>query len=220
MDKIVIVGSSGHARVIIDIVEQQGRDQLVGLIDSFRPVGEQTMGYEVLGDEQALVGLSKTMGITGAIIGIGDNGIRQRVAQKLAALCPELRFVTAVHPSASVGRQSQIGPGTVVMAGACINPCSQVGQHCIINTRASLDHDSVVGDFASLAPGVVTGGNVHIGAHSAVGIGATILHGRKVGEHTVIGASATVIKDIPALTVAYGTPAKVVRTRQAGERYL
>lgn len=220
MDKIVIVGSSGHARVIIDIVEQQGRHQLVGLIDSFRPAGELTMGHEVLGDEQALGALMLTQGVTGAIIGIGDNAVRRRVAHKLAADYPDLRFVTAVHPSASVGRQTKLGAGTVIMAGACINPCCQIGQHCIINTRASLDHDSLVGDFASLAPGAITGGNVHIGAHSAVGIGATILHGRQVGQHTVIGANATVVKDIPDLTVAYGTPARVVRPRKAGERYL
>ena len=89
-----------------------------------------------------------------------------------------------------------------------------------MNTRASLDHHGVMGAYASLAPGVATGGNVSIGEGSAVSIGATVLHGRSIGAWSVVGAGATVIKDVPDHVVAYGTPARVVRGRESGERYL
>ena len=89
-----------------------------------------------------------------------------------------------------------------------------------MNTRASLDHHGVLGDYASLAPGVTVGGDVSIGEGGAVAIGATVLHGRSIGDWSVVGAGATVIDDVPDGVVAYGTPARVVREREPGDRYL
>ena len=74
--------------------------------------------------------------------------------------------------------------------------------------------------YASLAPRACTGGNTFIGPYAAVGIGATLLHGVRVGAHSVIGAGATVLEDVKDHTVALGTPAKAVKTRKVGERYL
>jgi len=95
-----------------------------------------------------------------------------------------------------------------------------IGEGCIVNTRASLDHHGVLEDYASLAPAVTTGGNVSIGEGSVIAIGATVLHGRSIGDWSVVGAGATVIDDVPDGVVAYGTPAKVVREREPGDRYL
>ena len=128
MESILLVGSSGHAKVTADIVEKEGRYQIVGLIDAFRSVGEKTLGYSVLGAEMDLPKLSVEYDVKGLIIGIGDNSVRARIAGHVADICPGLAFVSAVHPSASVGKESTIGVGTVVMAGAVVNPCCQVGR--------------------------------------------------------------------------------------------
>ena len=220
MQKMLIVGSSGQAKVIIDIVEQLGQCHIVGLIDSFRQVGETTLGYTILGGEADLPELVSAHGIEGVLIAIGDNFVRSAVATRVAALCPELAFLTAIHPSAMIGSRVTIGPGTVIMAGAVVNPCCVIERCSIINSRASLDHDSVMGEFSSLAPGVTTGGNCSIGAFAAVGIGATLKHGINIGEHVVIGAGATVISSVAPMSVAYGNPARVIRARQQGEKYL
>jgi acetyltransferase-like isoleucine patch superfamily enzyme len=106
------------------------------------------------------------------------------------------------------------------MAGAIINPNSTIGEHCIVNTASSIDHDSILERFSSVAPGVITGGNVRVGEFSALSLRAAVIHGCSIGPHTIVGAGATVLKDIPAFAVAYGTPARVVRTRAAGEKYL
>lgn len=217
---VIIIGSSGHAKVVIDIVQQEGRHRIVGLLDRYRTPGEQTLGYPILGMEEDLPELVKVHGLRGILIAIGDNQVRADVAARVRELCPALPFVGAVHPSATVGLGVALGAGTVVMAGAVINACAAVGQLCIINTHASLDHDSTMGDFASLAPGVVTGGNCHIGHHAAIGIGAVLLHRMTVGEHSVVGAGALVTRPVPPLVVAYGSPAKVVSSRAAGDRYL
>jgi sugar O-acyltransferase (sialic acid O-acetyltransferase NeuD family) len=220
MDNIVIIGSSGHANVIIDIVEQEGRYKIAGLLDRYRKVGEQTLGYLVLGQEEDLPQLTTRHTLRGAIVAVGDNFIRSRVAARARELCPDLPFVSAIHPKASVAKNVSVGEGTVIMAGVAINPCCSIGRFCILNTNSSLDHDSVMEDFSSLAPRATTGGNCLIGGYAAVGIGAVLIHGIHIGEHTVMGAGSIALRDIDAFKVAYGTPAKAIRDRKPGDKYL
>ncbi len=166
MDNIVIIGSSGHAKVIIDIVQQEGKYNIAGLLDRYRKVDEQTLGYRVLGKEEDLPELMNVHCCKGAIVAIGDNFIRSKVASRVREICPDLPFVCAIHPKASIATDVSIGEGTVIMAGVCINPCSSVGRFCILNTNSSLDHDSTMEDFASLAPGATTGGNTKSGLYT------------------------------------------------------
>jgi sugar O-acyltransferase (sialic acid O-acetyltransferase NeuD family) len=218
--RIVIVGSSGHAKVVAEIVEREAKCSIAGLIDSFRPAGESAFGYRILGSERALVALMKSDGITGAIVAIGDNWQRARMVRSIGQLAPRLAFVSAVHPSSALARDVSLGSGTVVMPGAVINPGSCLGQHCIVNTGATVDHDCSLADFASLAPGAVLGGTVTLGDCAAVMLGAQVIHGRRIGAHAVIGAGALVLEDIPEHAIAYGAPARVVRRRTEGEAYL
>jgi len=220
MEDIVIIGSSGHAKVIIDIVNQEGKYNVAGLLDRYRNANETTLGYRILGKEEDLPELKKTHSLKGAIVAIGDNFIRSKVAALIRKICPDLPFVCAIHPRASIGRDVTIGEGTVIMAGVSINPCSSVGRFCILRTNSSLDHDSTMEDFASLAPGAMTGGNCRIGEYSAISIGSVLIHGVQIGKQSVIGAASLVMKPIESFVVAYGTPAKVIRNRKPGDKYL
>ena len=150
------------------------------------------------------------------LIGIGDNFRRERVA----SIVQGANYGRAIHPSAIIARTVMIGEGAVVMPGAVINAGVKVGAHTIINTNSSVDHDCVIEDFASIAPGVALGGNVQVGRGTAVGIGASVAHGCEIGEHTVIGAGATVVQSLPGYSVCYGVPARVVRQREADEKYV
>jgi len=220
MDGIIVIGSSGHARVIIDILEKTGKYRIAGLLDRFRSAGETTLGYSVLGREEDIPEIVSQYAVAGGIVAVGDNMIRSRIVSFVAGIAPQFTYISAIHPRATLAREVQIGAGTVVMAGAVINACCAIGRFCIVNTNASLDHDSSMEDFSSLAPGAATGGNVHIGRCSAIGMGAILTGAIKIGEHTVIGAGATVLGDVGDKMVAYGTPARVVRTRLPGEKYL
>lgn len=113
-----------------------------------------------------------------------------------------------------------VGEGTVLMAGSVVNSDTVIGKHCIVNTKASVDHDCDVSDFSSLAPGVTLGGTVTVGEFSAISVGASVAHSKVIGAHTVVGAGAVVVRDIPSLVVAYGIPARVVRARVQGDKYL
>jgi len=219
-ENIVIFGSSGHAKVIVDIVEKEGKFKIVGFLDPKLKIGDKIFGYSFIGRDQDLPSLMNRYSIHGGIIAIGDNQMRFELSKKIENLVPNFNFIRAVHPRAIMAREVGIGEGTVVMAGAVINPYCSIGRFCILNTQSSFDHDSTMADFSSLAPGVVTGGNVQIKEFSAIGIGAILLDGIRIGEHTVIGAGATVVKDIDAYCIAYGTPAGVKKKRKAGEKYL
>lgn len=220
MHRIVIVGTSGHAKVVADILEREAKCSIAGVLDSFRQAGESAFSYPVLGSEHALGDLVVRERVTGVIIAIGDNWQRAGMARIIAECAPQLAFVSAVHPSAVVASDVVLGAGSVVMAGAVINPGVRLGMHCIVNTGATVDHDCILGDFASLAPGAVLGGSVTLGEFSAVMLGAHVIHRRRIGPHSVVGAGALVLKNIPERALAYGAPAKVVRTRNEGDAYL
>ena len=158
--------------------------------------------------------------IDGGIVSVGDNYRRGAVVDQVEAALPGFVWVNAIHPMVAIAQGCQIGAGVHMMAGAVVNPDSVVGDHVHIDTRASLDHDSVLGRCASLGPTAATGGGCRIGECTAVAIGAVVVHGVTIGAHSVVGAGATVVSDLPDHVVAYGTPARVVRTREAGEPYL
>lgn len=216
MKKLVILGSGGHAKVVVDIVELAGEYDILGLLDDYKPAGSAVCGYPVLGSLELLRDLSADA----AVAAIGDNAVRERIVQRASAFAPGLTFATVVHPRAVIARSAALGEGTVVMAGAVVNADTVIGRHCIINTNASVDHDVVLGEYVSVAPRAATGGGVRIGSHASIGIGATLIHGIAIGEHTVIGAGSTVVGSIESYSVAYGTPARRIRRREAGERYL
>ena len=220
LPRVVIVGCSGHARVVVDILEMQNRCHIVGLLDSVKPPGTEVLGYQVIGSDEDLPALVAGNICDGIIVAIGDNWVRSRMAARIKKMLPEIRFVTAVHPSAQIAKSSSVGPGTVIMAGVVVNPGCYVGESCILNTGSSLDHDSRMEDFSSLAPHAVTGGGVRIGTCSAIAIGAIVSHSVRVGNNSVIGAGATVLKDIPDRVVAYGSPARVIRSREPADSYL
>ena len=220
MQSIVLIGCSGHAKVIIDIVEKQNQFKIAGFLDATKSIGESVLGYRVLGKDSDLPSLEKSAGISAGIIAIGDNFIRHNVAKQISEIAPKFAFISAIHPAALIAKDCKVGRGTVIMAGVVVNPSSTIGDFCILNTNASLDHDCVMEDFSSLAPRACTGGNVHIGKFSAISIGATLTHGIKIGDHSVIGAGAVVLEDIPAEVTAFGVPAKTVKKRPRGEPYL
>ncbi|WP_138752513.1 acetyltransferase [Paenibacillus sinopodophylli] len=218
MQNIIIFGAGGHAKAVIDTVEKTGLYQIVGILDGYKPVGSKFYGYEILGDESWLTS-SKSLVYSG-IVAIGDNWTRASVVAKIKDIMPSFTFITAIHPTASVARGAQIGSGTVLMAGCIVGSDARISDHCVMYAMSVIEHDSQLGHYVTLAPKACTGGNVIICDYTVVSIGAAIIHGKTIGEHAVIGAGSTVLSHIDAFSVAYGTPAKVIRTRVQGERYL
>jgi sugar O-acyltransferase (sialic acid O-acetyltransferase NeuD family) len=208
MKTILVFGAGGHAKVVLDILERQRRYEVIGLVGRKHENGT-ILGYPIIGSDEDSALLARWD--CSGIIAVGDNAIRSRIAGRVIRSVPCFRFVSAIHPRASIGKGVMVGDGSVIMAGVVINTGAVIGQHCIINTNASVDHDSRLEDFVFVAPGVSIGGNARVGAWSAIYIGACVAPGISIGENTIVGAGATVVRDLPAGVVAYGNPAKVVR---------
>ena len=217
---ILVIGSQGHAKVVIDVIEKQAEHKIAGLIDPFRAKKEETLGYKILGGEEDIPTILKENKIVGGVIAIGDNWLRSEVKKKILSISEDFNFVSCIHPSAQIAKDVKIGRGSVVMAGAIINSSSTVGEHCILNNNSSLDHDSVMNDFSSLAPNATTGGNVKIGKFSAISLGANVINNIDIGSHTVIGAGSLVLSNLGNNSLCFGNPAKVIRKREIGEKYL
>lgn len=191
-----LYGASGHAKVIIDIIENSGLS-ISGLFDD-NPLITEIYGKKVHGKYEGLQ-LEAPL-----IISIGDNKIRARIAKGLP-----VHFGTVIHSSAIISPTALIGEGTVVMQGAIIQADARTGKHTIINTAASVDHDCVVGDFAHVSPGAVLCGGVSVGEGTHVGAGAVLLPGIKIGKWCRVGAGAVVIRDVPDNYTVVGNPARI-----------
>jgi len=214
MKKVIIIGSSGHAKVIIDIFQCSNEYEILGIVDKNRKIGERFYKIAVIGHDEHVAELAANNKGCLFFVAIGDNLLRAHVKQQLLSFYPEIKFATAIHPSAHIADTASIGEGTAVMAGAVINPDARIGKHCIINTRASVDHECVMYDFSSIAPGATTGGNVTLGKYSAIGIGATVIQGISIGDHSIIGAASLLTRNCRNNEVMYGVPAKLIRVNQ------
>ena len=199
MNRVVLIGAGGHAKVVISTVRAAG-GEIVSLVDDDATrTGDQVLGITVCGTASMLDDALFDQ----AIIAIGSNERREHVASTTS-----LRWATVIHPRAFVHESVQLGPGTVVFAGAVIQADAVIGAHVIVNTGATIDHDCRIGDFAHVAPGVHLAGNVRVGKGCLIGIGSCAIPGIHVGDRATVGAGSVIVRDIPAGTVAFGSPAR------------
>lgn len=180
-----IYGASGHARVIIDMIDSF--EKIHGVFDD-NPEVKDILGYPVLGPLPEDLRFKSDL-----FIAIGDNRIRKKIAEKLAGFC---RFANIIHDSAIFSKRANIQSGTVIMEGAIVKVNTEIGSHVIINTGASVDHDCKIGDFVHIAPQATLCGGITVGEGTLVGANATILPGVKVGRWATIGAGSIVHRDV------------------------
>ena len=208
----MVIGSSGHAQSVLEAADSAGFvvDGTISTENSDGDIGFASL-ISALHDVDIVT--------TALALGHGVNHVRFRAFEEVLSVFPQAQFPPIVHSSAWVSPTASLGRGSVVLAQASVGSGSTLGVGALINTGASLDHDSTLGDFASLGPGARTGGNTLIGPRTMLGLQAGILQGRTIGEDTVVGAHSLVIEDIPALSVAMGTPCRVTRSREWDENY-
>lgn len=220
MKNIVLIGGGNQAHYTIDIIEKEGKYDIVGIIDSIQEIGSDRFGYKILGRQENLKELISIHNIEGGIISIGDNWSRYYVYNQILDTVPDFNFVNAIHPSVVIGNTTELGVGIVAMAGCIFNPKAKIGNFTFFATGAQVEHDNEIGDFASISAGSLTGGYVKLGKFSAITLGVTIMDRIEIGENTVVGAGSLVIKSLPDNVLAYGNPAKIIRDRAKGEKFL
>jgi sugar O-acyltransferase (sialic acid O-acetyltransferase NeuD family) len=204
--KIIVFGASGHAKVVIDIIEKQDIYSVESLADDNSKLkGKEIYGYTVIGGKNDL----DFQKVKRVLVAIGDNSVRAEVAGYLTLNNFNLAEAV-IHPSAQLARGVTIGTGSAVMAGSVINSDTIIGQNTIVNTGARIDHDCVIGDTVHIAPSSTLCGGVTVGDLTLIGAGATILPNVKVGRNVIVGAGSTVLEDIKDNVSVVGTPAEVI----------
>lgn len=202
--KIVIIGASGHGKVIADIARLNGYEEILFLDDdtSKRSCGR----YPVVGTSKDI---RQYKGNYDFIIAIGNNRIREKISDMLKR--ENIKQTTLIHPSAVIDETAMIKEGTVIMANAVVNAEVKIGRSCIINTASSIDHECVLEDYVHVSPGVHVAGTVTIGKSTWIGIGATVINNLNICANCMIGAGSTVIKDIKEEGTYVGSPIRKVR---------
>jgi UDP-perosamine 4-acetyltransferase len=205
MEKLIILGTGGHARSVMDILLQNADFDIVGCIG---PESSEVLGQPVIGNDNDLRHIF-SKGIWNIFVAIGDNHLRNMLFQKVTSI--GFRPINVVSQFAMISPRVELGVGICIMAGAVINVATTIRDNCIINTRCSIDHNCSIGRSSHIAPGVTLSGTVRIGEGVHIGTGSCVIDGITIGDWAYIGGGATVVKDIPAGVLAYGVPAKIIR---------
>lgn len=201
-DMLLIIGAGGHGKVLADIAAKMNKWKEIAFLDD-HPTSDSCLGFPILGTIEQINNYRLNADI---IIGIGYNDRRQEIQEDLTI--KGFSIATLIHPSATIALDVTIGEGSVIMAGAVINPSSRIGRGCIFNTSVSVDHDNQIGDYTHISPGAHLAGTVTLGVKVWIGMGAIVINNTDIVSGTIIGAGTVVIQNITVPGTYVGVPAR------------
>lgn len=199
---VVIIGASGHGKVIADIIIKSG-DKVVGFLDDSVEKGTKIVGFDVLGGSKDYLDYTECE----FIVAIGNQAVRRNFAESLP-----VKWYTAIHPTAVISSLDvTIGEGTAIMANAVINSSTKIGKHCIINTSSVIEHDNILGDYVHISPNVTLSGVVSVGENTHIGAGVATKQVVNIASDCIIGAGAAIVEDITESGTYAGVPARRIK---------
>lgn len=222
MKKIIIFGCGGHTKIVLDCIKLGKNYTPIGFIDEKNHDLAISKKIKYLGSLKNFNNIIKghePHNLLG-VVAIGSNIVRRKIVSKINKLNNKFKWANIIHPSAVISETAKIGTGNMILAGSIICSETKIHNHVSINTGTYIDHNNVFFDFSSTGPGVVTGGNVKVGAQSFLGIGCAIRHNITIGSNTVIGGQSFVCKNCKSDSLYYGIPTKRIKKRSLNEEYL
>ena len=206
--KVAIVGAGGHGRVILDILRNNHQFDVVGFLDNnIQMQGSDVDGIPIIGQPDNITFMRYDF--DSCVIAIGDNSIRNKIAQKLKGV--HVSLVNAIHPYATIAGNVKIGNNVTIAAGSVVCTHCEIADSVILNTGSIVDHECKVGRASHICPGAKIAGRVNIGEEAFIGIGATIVQDITIGDGAIIGAGSVVLEDVKAHTTVVGAPARVMK---------
>ena len=196
MKSIVLLGSGGHCKSCIEIIENSRKFKIKGLIVEKGNKIKSFMDYDVLWSDNNLIECFKKE--DSALICIGQIKSPNKRIELFDFLDKnKIEIATLSSNSSIISRHSNIGKGTVVMHRVIINSGAQVGVNCILNTNSLIEHDVTIGDHCHISTGVIINGEANIGNGCFIGSGSIIREGVNIGDRSIISAGQVVMRDIP-----------------------
>ena len=213
MHSVILIGGSGHAKAIIEIIEMSKEYHIVGITDNNSVKRANIVsGVSIIDNDENLQTYFGN-GIKRAFITLGSVGdIKPRV--RLYNMLNEIGFelINVIHPSAIIADSLTMGTGNALMAGSIINAYTTLGNNCIINTGTIVEHDCIIEDHVHISTGAKLAGNVKVKEGTHIGIGAIVKQGVTIGRQVIVGAGAVVLGDIPDNIVCAGIPARKIKS--------
>lgn len=195
--QILLIGAGGHSRACIDVIEQEDRFTVAGLLGLPEEVGKSVLGYPVLGTDQELPSLARKFG--NALVTVGQIKTPEPRIQLFTALEETgCALPSIVSPLGYVSRHAFVGAGSIVMHGAVVNAGATVGRDCILNSQSLVEHDAIVDDHCHISTSAAVNSGVRIGRGTFVGSGSTVRQGTTIGERCLIGMGQRVLTDCVA----------------------
>ena len=204
-EEIILVGAGGHCKACIDVIEQEERFVIKGIIDLPEMIGQTLLRYPVIDTDINLNKIARKYKNFLITIGfIKNSELRNKLFKEIKSFGGQ--FPTIISPKAYVSKHSTIGDGTIIMHGAIINADSKIGDNCIINNLTLIEHDTIIGDSSHISTGARVNGNCKVGENCFVGSGAIVNHGIKIVSEVIIGSGSLIRKDIMKSGMYSGNP--------------
>jgi len=201
MKHLLIVGTGGQGKVVLDCVESKyekitfmTNDLNAQKVKNYPIIFEQETEFEYILEN-----------FDELIVAIGDNNIRLKLTEKY--ISAGIKLATVIHPNASVSKFAAINCGIVICANTAIGPFAELGKANVVSISGIVAHDCKFDDGVRILPNAVVAGTCTIGKNTWVCIGANINNDIKIGKNSVVGAGAVVLKDIPDNVLVAGIPA-------------
>jgi len=206
--QVIVIGSGGHASVVIDILQEMSDVNIIGITSVGLTKGDEFLGYPVLGNDDVIREYLNLEGFY-AVMGIGgykDNYLREKVFLFVKKM--GVNFLNAIHPSSIISKTVQIGQGVVVFPGVIINTNVKIGDNCIIATNSSIDHETIIEDNTLVSAGVIIGAYSKICNNVVLALGAKVISGVTIYKNVLVAAGAVVVNNIEENKKVFGIPAK------------
>ena len=208
--KIILLGGGGHCKSCIDVIEQEDKFEVAGILDMPEKIGEEVLGYKFIGTDDDLPDLVKKY--DNFLITVGQLGlptIRMKIYERILKLGGN--FPVIISPHSYVSKHSLIGEGSIVMHGAIVNVGAKIGYNCIINSQTLIEHDAVIGNHCHISTGIRINGMSEVGEKSFVGSGSTLNQNIIIVPETLISSGSLVRKSILISGLYAGNPLKKLK---------
>jgi len=206
---VIVVGSGGHAKVVIDILHEMKFVKIHGVTSNSLLPESQFFGYPVLGEDAVL----KQFSNSNYLIAMGLGGYRNNNSrEQLFKYVKELgfNFINAIHPTAIISKTVKLGESVVIFPGAILNTDVQIGDNSIVATGTTIDHESIIGNNVLISAGVTVGAYSIIMDNALLALGSKVISGVKIGKNALVAAGAVVVKDVIDNEIVFGVPARKI----------
>lgn len=206
-ESLILIGGGGHCKSCIDVIEQEGRFEIKGIVDRKENIGKEVLGYEIIACDEELDQLSKIYDHFFITIGqLKSTQLRVKLYQFVKQLDKKLPVI--ISPMAYVSPHTNIGEGTIVMHNVIINAGAKIGVNSIINTKALLEHDAQIGHYNHISTKAVLNGDVKVGDKCTIGSNSTVIQGVEIASEIIVGAGAVVTGNLENKGIYVGIPAR------------